>query len=172
MVAALIMPRSATIRALDPEAAAQPLDDGQQGGDIGGIAGPREQGDRPIPLIQHDAEHHLRELRADVLGMAALAERGAAVAFDPLDRASALADVLNEVEILVAADLLDTDEMAGVPARTVTPYGIRSSIEARPTARKSLHFCTTISQRLAKRAVFRGVPSRTKCQVWKLGLNA
>jgi hypothetical protein len=40
---------------LDPEAAAQPLHDRQQGRHVGGVAGPQEGGDRPVPLIQHDA---------------------------------------------------------------------------------------------------------------------
>jgi hypothetical protein len=34
---------------------------------------------------------------------------------DPLDMATALADVLDEVEILLAADLLDTNEHGGCP---------------------------------------------------------
>ncbi len=34
---------------------------------------------------------------------------------DPLDMAAALADILDEVEILVAADLLDTDEHGWCP---------------------------------------------------------
>jgi len=67
---------------LDPEAAAQPLDDRQQSGHIGSIAGPQEGGNRPVALIQHDAQHDLSELRAEVLGMAALAQRGAAMAFE------------------------------------------------------------------------------------------
>jgi hypothetical protein len=43
----------------NPEAAAMPFDDRQQGGHIGGVAGPQEGGDRPVLLIQHDAQHDL-----------------------------------------------------------------------------------------------------------------
>ena len=39
----------------DAEVAAQALDHRQQGGDIGGVAGPQEGGDGPIILIHHRA---------------------------------------------------------------------------------------------------------------------
>ena len=54
------------------EAVAQLLDHRQQSGDIGGIARPQERGDRRVPLVQHDAQHHLGELWAEVLGVARL----------------------------------------------------------------------------------------------------
>ena len=60
MVSALIMPRSATMQASgDPEALAQPLDYRQQQRHVGGIAGHQEGGDRPVGVIEHDAEHDL-----------------------------------------------------------------------------------------------------------------
>ena len=69
MVAALIMPRSATTQArLDAEPRPQTLDDGQQRGDVGRVTRPEERGDRPVVAIQHDAQHHLMQLRPVVLG--------------------------------------------------------------------------------------------------------
>lgn len=46
------------------------------------FAGPQEGGDRPVLLVQHDAQYDLSELRAEVLGMIPLAECGAAVALE------------------------------------------------------------------------------------------
>jgi hypothetical protein len=82
MVAALIMPRSADAGPVNAEVVAQPLDHRQQSGDIGRIAGPQEGGDRPVLLVQHDTQHDLRELRAKVLGMTALTQRGTTAAFE------------------------------------------------------------------------------------------
>ena len=68
---------------LDAEAGAQARDHGQQHRDVGGVAGDEERGDRPVPLVEHDAEHHLLQMAAVVLGMAALAEGFAAGALEP-----------------------------------------------------------------------------------------
>ena len=54
-----------------------------QRGDVGGIAGHQERRDRPIVAIEHDAEHHLVEVRPVVLRMASLAQAGAASALEP-----------------------------------------------------------------------------------------
>jgi hypothetical protein len=61
---------------------AQALDHGQQRSDICSVAGPQEGGNRPVLLVQHDAQHYLIELRTEVLGVATLTERGAAAAFE------------------------------------------------------------------------------------------
>ncbi len=68
--------------ATDAEAASQALDHRQQGGHVRGVAGPEEGGDRPVLLVQHDAQHDLVELRAVVLGRAALTQRGATAALE------------------------------------------------------------------------------------------
>ena len=49
---------------------------------VGGVAGPEERHDRAVLSIEHDTQHHLMQLRAKVLGEAALAERGATAAFE------------------------------------------------------------------------------------------
>lgn len=65
-----------------PNRRPQALDDGQQRGDVGGIAGPEERGDRPVVAIEHDAQHHLMQLWPEVLGEAALAEGRSAPALE------------------------------------------------------------------------------------------
>jgi hypothetical protein len=89
MVAALIMLRPATIQARStPKRLRRRVITGSRvvipgpspRAGIGGIAGPQEGGDGPVPLVQHDARDHMGELRSEVLGMAVLARRGATVA--------------------------------------------------------------------------------------------
>ena len=67
---------------IDGKAVAQTIDHRDQGGDIGGIAGPHLRADRPSVLVDDDADDHLVQLRAVILGVAALAERGAALALE------------------------------------------------------------------------------------------
>ena len=84
MVSALIMPRSATMQVLrDPEALAQPLDHRQQQRHVGGIAGHQKRGDRPVGIIEHDAEHDLFQMPSVVLGMAVLTQALTAGALEP-----------------------------------------------------------------------------------------
>ena len=46
----------------DTEAAAQTVDDRDQRGDVGGVAGPHLAADRPPVLIHDNAYHHLRQV--------------------------------------------------------------------------------------------------------------
>jgi hypothetical protein len=64
---------------LDAEALLKAPHHRHQRGDVGGIAGHQERGDRPIVATEHDAEHHLVEVRPVVLRMASLAQAGAGV---------------------------------------------------------------------------------------------
>src|ERR1700729_1256789 len=70
---------------LDGEAVAQPLDDGDQRGDVGGIAGPHLRADRPSLLIDDDADDHLVQMRPIILGVTAFTERGATLTLE-IDR--------------------------------------------------------------------------------------
>lgn len=67
----------------DPKALAQPPDDRQEQGHVGGIAGQQERGDRPVGIIEHDAEHDLLQMPAVVLGVTVLAQAVTAGAFEP-----------------------------------------------------------------------------------------
>ena len=70
MVAALIMPRSATTQARStPKRLRSRSITGSRVVTSAVLPGQQEGGDRPVLLIQHDAEHDLVELRAEVLGM-------------------------------------------------------------------------------------------------------
>ncbi len=65
-VAALIMPRSATMQARRmPNRVRRRSITGNSVGDIGGVTGPEEGGDRPVVAIQHDATYHLVQLRTE-----------------------------------------------------------------------------------------------------------
>ena len=66
----------------DGEATAQAVDHRNEGRHIGGVAGPHLRADRPAVLVDDDADDHLVQGRPVVLGMAALAERGAARALE------------------------------------------------------------------------------------------
>ena len=57
--------------AADAKTSAQPVDDRQQGGDIGGVAGPQLAAQRPAVLIHDQPDDHLMEIRAVVFRMAA-----------------------------------------------------------------------------------------------------
>src|SRR5207302_9262494 len=57
--------------AADAKTSAQPVDDRQQGGDIGGVAGPQLAAQRPAVLIHDQPDDHLMEIRAIVFRMAA-----------------------------------------------------------------------------------------------------
>src|ERR1700716_1697626 len=72
MLWALIMPRSATTQMRPTlKRSAQPVDDRQQGGDIGGVAGPQLAAQRPAVLIHDQPDDDLMEIRAVVFRMAA-----------------------------------------------------------------------------------------------------
>src|SRR5262249_54389696 len=62
----------------DQEAGLEPLDDRQEGGDVGGVAGPQLGTDRPPAAVDDDGEHDLFQIRAVVLRVAVLAEALAA----------------------------------------------------------------------------------------------
>src|SRR4051794_24746868 len=66
--------------AADAEASSQAVDHRQQHADIGGVAGPHLRADRSPLGVHHQAEDHLHQIRAVVLGIAALAERLPALA--------------------------------------------------------------------------------------------
>ena len=70
----------------DGEALAHALDHRQEQGDVGGVAGQQERGDRSVGAVEHDAQHHLGEVAAIVLGVAAPAERRPAAALEPQRR--------------------------------------------------------------------------------------
>src|SRR5205823_1002494 len=57
--------------AADAKTSAQPVDDRQQGGDIGGVAGPQLAAQRPAVLIHDQPDDHLMEIRAVIFRMAA-----------------------------------------------------------------------------------------------------
>jgi len=68
------MPRSATRReAADAEPVAQPIDDGDQHGDVGGVARRHLGADRPAFGVDHHGEDHLGEVGPVVLGVASRA---------------------------------------------------------------------------------------------------
>src|SRR3954453_23689561 len=64
----------------DAEAMPQAVDHRQQHADIGGVAGPHLRADRSPLGVHHQTEDHLHQIRAVVLGIAALAERLPALA--------------------------------------------------------------------------------------------
>src|SRR5215467_6534820 len=64
--------------AADAKTSAQPVDDRQQGGDIGGVAGPQLAAQRPAVLIHDQPDDHLMEIRAVVFRMAATTKLRAA----------------------------------------------------------------------------------------------
>ena len=64
--------------AADAKTSAQPVDDRQQGGDIGGVAGPQLAAQRSAVLIHDQPDDHLMEIRAVVFRMAATTKRLAA----------------------------------------------------------------------------------------------
>src|SRR5262249_55183300 len=66
----------------DAEAAAQPVDDRDQGGHVGGVAGPQLAADRPPPAVEHHTDDHLVQVRPVVLAVAPLADLLAAVALE------------------------------------------------------------------------------------------
>src|SRR5262245_21591343 len=79
MLWALIMPRSATTQMRPTlKRACNRSDDRQQGGDIGGVAGPQLAAQRPAVLIHDQPDDHLMEIRAVVFRMAATTKLRAA----------------------------------------------------------------------------------------------
>ena len=122
-MSALIMPRSATMQAsLDPEALAQPLDYRQQQRHVGGIAGHQEGGDRPVGIIEHDAEHDLIQMPAVVFGMAALAQALAAGTFEPQRRGVEKCDRDGaEQRLAMAIERLFDRLMRAAPAVSTAP---------------------------------------------------
>jgi hypothetical protein len=74
--------------------------------------------------------------------------------------ATALADIFDEVEILVAADLLDTDEHGWCPGlqSDTMPNPGRSRYKAKVMARGGNLFSITILSMHAKPAIFSGSP--------------
>jgi hypothetical protein len=81
MAAAEIMPRSAAPRGPgDGEALPQAVDRRRQRRRVGGVARLRLGADRPAVAVDDEAEDPLLEIGAVVLGIAALAERLAALA--------------------------------------------------------------------------------------------
>ena len=82
-VAAEIMPRSATTQTrVMPKAVPQPVDDGQQHGDIGRVARPHLCANRATLGVDDHADDHLLELGAVVLGVPTSAERRTALALE------------------------------------------------------------------------------------------
>ena len=67
---------------VDGKAAAQTVDHRDQGGDIRSIAGPHLRADGSPFLVDDDADDHLVQVRPVILGVAALAERGTALALE------------------------------------------------------------------------------------------
>ena len=75
MVSALIMPRSATMQASwIPKRSRSRLTTGNNNVTSAVLPGIRKEGDRPVGIIEHDAEHDLLQVPAVVFGMAALAQ--------------------------------------------------------------------------------------------------
>jgi hypothetical protein len=67
----------------DAEALAQALDHRQQQRHVGGIARHQEGGDRPVGVVEHDAEHNLLQVTAVVFRVAVLAEALATGTLEP-----------------------------------------------------------------------------------------
>ena len=65
-----------------PEAITQPIDNGQQHGDVGGVAGDHLGADRTALAVDHHRQHHLLQIGAIILGMAMLAQALAAFAVE------------------------------------------------------------------------------------------
>jgi hypothetical protein len=65
MVAAEIMPRSATTQTRPM--ATQAIDDRNEHGHVGGVAGPHLRADRPALGVDHHAHDHLHQVGAVVL---------------------------------------------------------------------------------------------------------
>src|ERR1700730_6366947 len=74
--------------AADAKTSAQPVDDRQQGGDIGGVAGPQLAAQRPTVLIHDQPDDHLMEIRAVVFRMAATTKLLAAPSLEGHRRAA------------------------------------------------------------------------------------
>jgi hypothetical protein len=68
--------------AADAKPRAQPVDDRQQGGHVGGLAGPQLAAQRPAVLIHDQPDDHLMEIRAVVFRVAATTKLLAALAFE------------------------------------------------------------------------------------------
>src|SRR5271154_5376968 len=56
------------------KAAPQAIDYGNQGGDVGGIAGPEFAADRPAVLVEHGTDHHLMQVGTMILAVTMLAQ--------------------------------------------------------------------------------------------------
>ncbi len=68
--------------AADAKTRAQPIDDRQERGHVGGIAGPQLGAQRPAVLIHDQPDNHLMEIRAVVFRVARTAELRAALALE------------------------------------------------------------------------------------------
>jgi hypothetical protein len=68
--------------AADAKPRPQPVDDREEGGDIGGITGPQLAAQRPAVLIHDQPDDHLVEIRAVVLRVTAPAKLGAALSLE------------------------------------------------------------------------------------------
>ena len=104
---------------MDPEALAQPLDYRQQQRHVGGIAGHQEGGDRPVGIIEHDAEHDLFQMPAVVFGVAALAQALAAGTFEPQCRGVEKCDRDGAEQRLALAIERLFDHLSGAATRGV-----------------------------------------------------
>ena len=89
MVSALIMPRSATMHARAiPKRSRSRLTTGNNSVTSAVLPGIRpfdqlRRGDRPVGVVEHDAEHDLLEVTAIIFGVAVLAEALAAGPLEP-----------------------------------------------------------------------------------------
>ncbi len=120
MVSALIMPRSATMQASwIPKRSRSQLDYRQQQRHVGGIAGHQEGGDRPVGIIEHDAEHDLLQVPAVVFGMAALAQALTAGTLEPQARGVEKCDRDGAEQRLALAIERLFDRLSGAATRGV-----------------------------------------------------
>ena len=103
----------------DPEALAQALDHWQQLRHVGGIAGHQEGGDRPVGVIEHNAEHDLLQMPTVVFGMTVLAEAFTTGAFEPQCRGVEKRDRNGTEQRLAVAIERLFDRLRGAAARRI-----------------------------------------------------
>src|SRR5436190_23239770 len=86
--------------------------------------------------------------------------------------ASALAGVLDQIEILVGADLLDPDKHRGAPWRSSPKHHEkRDSVKTKRTERLS-YLAPQNELTAQKPSIYGRSPTQEKAKPWKLGLNS
>ena len=125
MVSTLIMPRSATMHAWRiPKRSRSRLTTGNSSVTSAVLPGIRpfdklRRGDRPVGVIEHDAEHDLLQMSTVVFGMAILAETFTTGAFEPQCRGVEKRDRNGTEQRLAVAIERLFDRLRGAAARRI-----------------------------------------------------